>query len=360
MMCPSSISMRRRIRAATAWSWVITMIVVPCGVELFQQVQQRLRRWRSPGCRSARRPAPPAGGRRSPGRSRPAAAARPTAGSAGRRPGAPARPGPARPPRAAAARRGATPAYSSPSATLSITVWCSARKNCWNTNPIRHARSADSSRSVIRGHVQAGDPHRPAGGPVQGAHQVQQRGLARPGRAGRPRPVPRRPPPGSPGPAPAPAVTPGIPSSPGPAPAPAGAGRSLPATAASGAHVAGTTTCSPGVSAPVTCTRPEVSSKIPTRHRHQPPGVTRRRRPRPRTRPRTGPAAPPPAPPARRCALAVVMYTVTGAWSRAPAADGSVSVTVTGIVASRTGPIPDAPPCRPRRPSPACPPRPAA
>ena len=28
-MRPSSISMRRRIRAATAWSWVITMIVVP-------------------------------------------------------------------------------------------------------------------------------------------------------------------------------------------------------------------------------------------------------------------------------------------------------------------------------------------
>ena len=33
------------------------------------------------------------------------------------------------------------------------------------------------------GHVQAGHPHRPAAWPVQGAHQVQQRALARPGRA---------------------------------------------------------------------------------------------------------------------------------------------------------------------------------
>jgi hypothetical protein len=34
------------------------------------------------------------------------------------------------------------------------------------------------------GDVQAGDPHRPGGGLVQGAHQVQQRRLARPRRAG--------------------------------------------------------------------------------------------------------------------------------------------------------------------------------
>ena len=31
MMCPSSISMRRRVRAATAWSWVMMMTVVPAG-----------------------------------------------------------------------------------------------------------------------------------------------------------------------------------------------------------------------------------------------------------------------------------------------------------------------------------------
>ena len=142
--------MRRRIRAATAWSWVITMIVVPGGVELFQQGQDRRAGGRVQvagrlvGQHHRRR------GPRSPGRSPPAAARRPTAGSAGRRPGAPARPGPARQRPAGAARPRRTPAYSSPSATLSSTLWCSARKNCWNTNPIRVARSADSSRSVIR------------------------------------------------------------------------------------------------------------------------------------------------------------------------------------------------------------------
>ncbi len=41
-----------------------------------------------------------------------------------------------------------TPAYSSPSATLSAVVLCSARKNCWNTNPISVARSPASARSL--------------------------------------------------------------------------------------------------------------------------------------------------------------------------------------------------------------------
>ena len=67
---------------------------------------------------------------------------------------APARcPRPTRSSAAAARRRRparGTPAYSSPSATLASTVWCSARKNCWNTKPIRAARSADTCRSVIR------------------------------------------------------------------------------------------------------------------------------------------------------------------------------------------------------------------
>ena len=78
----------------------------PGCVEFLQQAQDRTRRWRSRGCRWARRPAAPAGRRRWRGRSRPAAVPRPTAGSAGRRPGAPARPGPARRRPAAAARRG--------------------------------------------------------------------------------------------------------------------------------------------------------------------------------------------------------------------------------------------------------------
>ena len=41
-----------------------------------------------------------------------------------------------------------TPAYSSASATLSSALWCSARKNCWNTNPIAVARSAATCRSL--------------------------------------------------------------------------------------------------------------------------------------------------------------------------------------------------------------------
>ena len=101
------------------------------------------------------------------------------------------------------------------------------------------------------GHVQAGDPHRAGGGPVQGAHQVQQRGLARPGRARPPPPAPRRPPQGSPRPAPAPAVTRDRSWSPGqlqhraaaPAGAPAGQG------GLRGGHGAGTTTCCPAASA---------------------------------------------------------------------------------------------------------------
>ncbi len=43
--------------------------------------------------------------------------------------------------------RSGTPAYNSPSATLSKMVACSARKNCWNTKPILLARSRDNSRS---------------------------------------------------------------------------------------------------------------------------------------------------------------------------------------------------------------------
>jgi hypothetical protein len=41
------------------------------------------------------------------------------------------------------------PAYSSLPATLPSALWYSARWNCWNTNPIRAARSPASSRSAI-------------------------------------------------------------------------------------------------------------------------------------------------------------------------------------------------------------------
>ena len=42
-----------------------------------------------------------------------------------------------------------------------------------------------------RGHVQPGDPHPAAGGPVEGSHQLQQRGLARPRGADDPDQLPR-------------------------------------------------------------------------------------------------------------------------------------------------------------------------
>ena len=59
---------------------------------------------------------------------------------------------PARAPRRARRYRSptGTPAYSNPSATFSRTVACSARKNCWKTNPISRARSSDTSRSPSR------------------------------------------------------------------------------------------------------------------------------------------------------------------------------------------------------------------
>ena len=155
----------------------------PGGVELFQQGQDRRRRWPSPGCRWARRPAAPAARPRPPGRSRPAAARPPDSwvGRAAARCPSPTRSSACSASRRRSARR--TPAYSSPSATLPSTLWCSARKNCWNTNPIRDARSADSCRSVIRATSIPVTRTVPAGGLVQGAHQVQQRGLARPRRA---------------------------------------------------------------------------------------------------------------------------------------------------------------------------------
>ena len=276
MTCPSSISMRRRVRAATAWSWVMMTTVVPGRVEFFQQGQDGRAGGRVEvagglvGQQQRRR------GPRWPGRSRPAAARRRTAGSAGRRPGARARPGPARRRPAAAARRGAPRRRAARRPRCPARVWCSARKNCWNTNPIREARSADSSRSRHPGHVQPGDPHRAAGRLVQGAHQVQQRGLARPGRADDRRPVPRPPPPGSPGRAPAPAAAPGTPSTPRPVPAPAlrparPAGQAVPS-----GHDAATTTRWPGGQRPGHLHQAGgVVEDRAGRHRHPAPRVPR-------------------------------------------------------------------------------------
>src|SRR5215469_15958666 len=188
--------------------------------------------------------------------------------------------------------------------------------------------------------VQAGDPYGAGCRLVQGAHQVQQRGLARPGRPGHrhqlaggyrqaylvKRPhgrLPRihlrhvvqlqHPPP---------------------------AGRRADAIPGHlrGGHDAATTTRSPGVSFPVTCTRPLASSNIPgvagTQRRVFPGPTTSTWYPPDAwaTSAVTGTASTGPP------LLAVVMFTVTGAWSSVPSARGSVSVTCTGIVV--VGPCP--------------------
>src|SRR6266487_4186826 len=148
-MRPSSISTRRGSCAAMSWSWVTTMMVAPSA-------------WSSPSRSRIDRlvllSRLPVGSSASTIAGRPSSAlaiatlcpsppdswvgravarsASPTLASAS----------------AASRRRDAalTRAYNSPSATLSIAVMCSARKNCWNTKPIRRARSQASSRSDIR------------------------------------------------------------------------------------------------------------------------------------------------------------------------------------------------------------------
>src|SRR5215470_15022112 len=107
-----------------------------------------------------------------------------------------------------------------------------------------------------------------------------------------------------------------------------------------GGHVAGTTMRCPGASAPVTCTSPEVSSKIPGLT-----GTQRRVFPGPTTSTTYPPgdrASSAPTGTARTLlTLAVVMLTVTGACSRVPADLGSVSFTCTGIVVVGLPPDPD-------------------
>ena len=153
-------------------------------VELGEQVRRSRRRCGCRGCRSARRRARSPGRRRGPGRWRPAGARRPTA-APGRWPARSASP------TASSASRGSaqplppagTPAYSRPSATFSSAVSRSTRWNCWNTNPMRRPRTADSrpSRSVLD--VVAVDAHGARRRSLQGADDVQQRRLARARRA---------------------------------------------------------------------------------------------------------------------------------------------------------------------------------
>jgi hypothetical protein len=130
MMCPSSISMRRRIRAATAWSWVMTMIVVPAALSSSSSASSDapVAESRFPvGSSASTTGGRPAIARATATRCRAppdscvaraaALCASPTRASAA----------------AAACRRRAlgTPAYSSPSATLPSTVWCSRAQVRW-------------------------------------------------------------------------------------------------------------------------------------------------------------------------------------------------------------------------------------
>ena len=93
-----------------------------------------------------------------------------------------ARPGPARCGRASPPLAGATPAYSSPSATFSSAVACSARKNCWNTKPIRCARSPASAGPTCRD-VLPGDPDGPGVGRSRVPITCSSVDLPEPGRA---------------------------------------------------------------------------------------------------------------------------------------------------------------------------------
>ena len=84
------------------------------------------------------------------GRWPPAGAARPRAGWAGREVARPGRPVRGRRGRGRAARPGVPRRRGGRRPRCRARSWCSARKNCWNTKPIRVARSAASSRSESR------------------------------------------------------------------------------------------------------------------------------------------------------------------------------------------------------------------
>ncbi len=145
-MRPSSMPICRGIRAAMAWSWVTTMIVVPAA---FSSSSRPRMDWpvawsRLPvGSSASTIAGDPASARAMATRCR-----SPPDSCVGR--DLSLWPSPTRSSAAAASwRRSAAgyPAYSRASATLANALWCSARKNCWNTNPMLAARSPASCRS---------------------------------------------------------------------------------------------------------------------------------------------------------------------------------------------------------------------
>ena len=191
-----------------SWSWVMTHDGGPGGVQLAQQVHDHARRTRCPGRRSARRRAADRGRRPARGRWRRAASRRRTAGAAGGR--AVAEPDPVQRrcgPRAALAQ--ARPAVQQ--AVGDVVLGAAAgrrggtagrRSRCAG----RAARRAGASDSRLTSYP--ADPDLARGGPVEGAEQVEQGGLAGAGRAddgdqfaarrpGGPRPAGRAPRPGT-------------------------------------------------------------------------------------------------------------------------------------------------------------------
>ena len=114
-------------------------------VELEHQLHHLSRRWRSPGCRWARRPAAPPAARRRPAPAPRAAARRPTAPSGSGRAARPGRRGPAS--RWRAARASLRPSSSSGSITFSSAVRLASSWKLWNTKPSFRARSAARASS---------------------------------------------------------------------------------------------------------------------------------------------------------------------------------------------------------------------
>ena len=181
--------------------------------------------------------------------------------------------------------------------------------------PVRQAR-----------HVQTGDLHRAGAGPVQAAHHVQQRGLARPRRAHHRHQLPRRHGQAHLAAARSPAAHWGRSWSPGRPPAPRG---HAPPRVADAAPSAGRPTPLIG-RAPRRAARPPARTRTPApgppRRRTTPaspaPGgaCRRRRRPPPRTRRRRAPAARVTGTASTLCTVWSVIATSTGAWSRLPVA----------------------------------------
>ncbi len=133
------------------------------------------------GHRSARRRRSVPASSPAPGRSPPAAAgrrtARPGGGPSGRR---------GRRWASTAAHRFLSilrPASRSGSVTFCQTVSVGSRLNCWKTKPIRSRRKRGHGRLAARRDRLAGDRHGALAGPVEAGRALQQRALARAGRA---------------------------------------------------------------------------------------------------------------------------------------------------------------------------------